>query len=265
MSHDSTERDGREKGVLHASASNVAGSKGATETEIILRECKVLTFKRKVCGDRVEKLCCRLFDGWQPEWHCLLDNLLVSEELEPIHLSLVSGVVLSWRPSCLFDSVFVLFLLIFFLLLLFLVMLRAGRLFFSKGCSRGLFSHPLPPHSLFSQTSHHRSSSFFSSLQHPFFLFFLFFLDSLLFVFVGGVVGSNTLFIPGFGSVSGPVGPDSQHKTWIEPKKINADDNYDVIVVGGGHAGCEAASAAARVSFLSISFSQHYPLIQFAV
>ena len=28
---------------------------------------------------------------------------------------------------------------------------------------------------------------------------------------------------------------------------ITSKDNYDVIVVGGGHAGCEAAAASARV------------------
>jgi cation diffusion facilitator CzcD-associated flavoprotein CzcO len=59
--------------------------------------------------------------------------------------------------------------------------------------------------------------------------------------------------VPGFEAFTKPVGPASQHLQHTEPKyrfdhssTHDAIAAYDVIVVGGGHAGCEAAAAAAR-------------------
>eukprot|EP01095_Lingulamoeba_sp_RSL-Kostka_P007382 TRINITY_DN2348_c0_g1_i1.p1 TRINITY_DN2348_c0_g1~~TRINITY_DN2348_c0_g1_i1.p1 ORF type:complete len:169 (-),score=40.81 TRINITY_DN2348_c0_g1_i1:13-519(-) len=66
--------------------------------------------------------------------------------------------------------------------------------------------------------------------------------------------------IPGFGSFVGPIGPKTQEETYItnainikdlkENTMFNSEKTYgdfDVIVIGAGHAGCEAATAAARV------------------
>ena len=42
-----------------------------------------------------------------------------------------------------------------------------------------------------------------------------------------------------------------------EKRKLNAvlTENYDIVVVGAGHAGCEAALAAARMGFETIMFT----------
>src|SRR6059058_5621384 len=41
--------------------------------------------------------------------------------------------------------------------------------------------------------------------------------------------------------------PSGFWRLGIEVRAMNSGASYDVIVIGGGHAGCEAASAAARL------------------
>ena len=36
---------------------------------------------------------------------------------------------------------------------------------------------------------------------------------------------------------------------------MNVEESYDIVIVGAGHAGCEAALAAARLGFETIIFT----------
>ena len=40
-----------------------------------------------------------------------------------------------------------------------------------------------------------------------------------------------------------------------QDKRTNVEETYDIIIVGAGHAGCEAALAAARLGFETIMFT----------
>ena len=48
---------------------------------------------------------------------------------------------------------------------------------------------------------------------------------------------SVTHKVPGFGSFTGPVGPSTQSQYWIKSKPFTPNSIFDVIVIGGGHAG----------------------------
>ena len=43
--------------------------------------------------------------------------------------------------------------------------------------------------------------------------------------------------IPGFGTFSGQIGPSTQNISYLRTVPLNDGIKYDVIVVGGGHAG----------------------------
>ena len=72
----------------------------------------------------------------------------------------------------------------------------------------------------------------------------------------GSATSPPEIRVPGFEAFTKPVGAPTQHLRWTEPRyRFDATSSlseseiptYDVIVVGGGHAGCEAAAAAARL------------------
>lgn len=48
---------------------------------------------------------------------------------------------------------------------------------------------------------------------------------------------SQSHHIPGFGSFTGPVGPSSQSQSWVNASALVNGAEFDVIVIGGGHAG----------------------------
>lgn len=48
---------------------------------------------------------------------------------------------------------------------------------------------------------------------------------------------SVTHKVPGFGSFTGPVGPSTQSQYWIKSTPFIPNSHFDVIVIGGGHAG----------------------------
>lgn len=50
---------------------------------------------------------------------------------------------------------------------------------------------------------------------------------------------ASTHHIPGFGSFTGPVGPSSQSLSWVNSVPLKDNSEFDVIVIGGGHAGLE--------------------------
>ena len=47
-----------------------------------------------------------------------------------------------------------------------------------------------------------------------------------------------------------------------EIKMKNLEENYDIVVVGAGHAGCEAALAGARLGLNTIMFTVSAELFQ---
>ena len=60
---------------------------------------------------------------------------------------------------------------------------------------------------------------------------------------------SSNHHVPGFGAFTGPVGPATQSQIWVRSTPLVGGSEFDVIVIGGGHAGM--AFIASHLHFLT--------------